>query len=69
MKRVVIIGSGNVATSLAHGLAAHCQVAQIYSRTLAHAQTLASAIGCPHAIDDLQDLALWRLVAHAILLA
>ena len=56
MKRVVIIGSGNVATSLAHGLAAHCQVAQIYSRTLAHAQTLASAIGCPHAIDDLQDL-------------
>ena len=56
MKRVVIIGSGNVATSLAHGLAAHCQVAQIYSRTLAHAQTLASAIDCPHAIDDLQDL-------------
>ena len=53
---MVIIGSGNVATSLAHGLAAHCQVAQIYSRTLAHAQTLASAIGCPHAIDDLQDL-------------
>lgn len=56
MKRVVIIGSGNVATSLAHGLAAHCQVAQIYSRTLAHAQTLASAIGCSHAIDDLKDL-------------
>ena len=56
MKRVVIIGSGNVATSLAHGLAAHCQVAQIYSRTLAHAQALASAIGCPHAIDDLKDL-------------
>jgi predicted short-subunit dehydrogenase-like oxidoreductase (DUF2520 family) len=47
MKRVVIIGSGNVATSLAHGLAARCEVAQIYSRTLAHAQALADAIGCP----------------------
>lgn len=56
MKRVVIIGSGNVATSLAHGLATHCHVAQIYSRTLAHAQTLASAIGCPNAIDDLREL-------------
>ncbi len=29
MKRVVIIGSGNVATSLAHGLASCCDVVQI----------------------------------------
>ncbi len=56
MKRVVIIGSGNVATSLAHGLAAHCDVAQIYSRQLAHAQALATAVGCPHATSDLQTL-------------
>ena len=55
MERVVIIGSGNVATSLAHGLAARCEVAQIYSRTLAHAQTLADAIGCP-ATNDFDEL-------------
>lgn len=56
MKRVVIIGSGNVATSLAHGLVAHCQVAQIYSRTLNHAQALAHDIGCPNATDELKAL-------------
>lgn len=56
MKRVVIIGSGNVATSLAHGLAARCEVAQIYSRTLAHARTLADAVGCCNATDDLNSL-------------
>ena len=56
MKRVVIIGSGNVATSLAHGLAARCEVAQIYSRQLAHARALADAVGCTDATDDLQSL-------------
>ena len=56
MERVVIIGSGNVATSMAHGLAAHCDVAQIYSRTLAHAQALADAIGCGNVTDDLAAL-------------
>jgi predicted short-subunit dehydrogenase-like oxidoreductase (DUF2520 family) len=56
MKRVVIIGSGNVATSLAHGLAARCEVAQIYSRQQAHAQALADAVGCDNATDDLQAL-------------
>ena len=55
MKRVVIIGSGNVATSLAHGLATRCEVAQIYSRTLAHARALADAIGCP-ATNDFDEL-------------
>ena len=56
MKKVVIIGSGNVATSLAHGLSARCHVAQIYSRRLEHAQSLAAAIGCPSATDDLHAL-------------
>ena len=56
MKRVVIIGSGNVATSLAHGLVARCKVAQIYSRQLAHARALADAVGCTNATDDLQLL-------------
>ena len=55
MKRVVIIGSGNVATSLAHGLSSRGEVAQIYSRRLEHAQALADAVGCP-ATDDLCDL-------------
>ena len=56
MERVVIIGSGNVATSLAHALSSHCEVAQIYSRQLAHARVLADAIGCENATDDLQAL-------------
>ena len=53
---MVIIGSGNVATSLAHGLSARCEVVQIYSRQLPHAQALADAINCPLATDDLQAL-------------
>ena len=53
---MVIIGSGNVATSLAHGLAARCEVVQIYSRQLAHAQALAESIGCHDATDNLQRL-------------
>ena len=57
MKRVVIIGSGNVATSLAHGLAAQCEVAQIYSRQLSHAKTLADAVSCRAVTDDLHALA------------
>ena len=56
MKRVVIIGSGNVATSLAHGLSGRCGVAQIWSRTLSHAKALAQAVGCPQATSDLQSL-------------
>ena len=56
MKRVVIIGSGNVATSLAHGLVACSRVVQIYSRTLTHAQSLADAIGCDNATDDMKSL-------------
>ena len=56
MKRVVIIGSGNVATSLAHGLVEQCRVVQIYSRQLAHARRLADAVGCEKATSDLSQL-------------
>ena len=56
MESVVIIGSGNVATSLAHGLSSCCKVAQIYSRRLPHAQALADAVGCPNATADLRTL-------------
>ena len=45
-----------MATSLAHGLMARCEVVQIYSRQLLHAQALADAIGCPLATDDLMTL-------------
>lgn len=55
-QQVVIIGSGNVATSLAHALARCHDVAQVYSRRLAHARRLADAVGCPSATDSLQDL-------------
>lgn len=56
-KRVVIIGSGNVATSLALALKDKCDMVQIYSRTLTNAQTLARQAGC-EATDKWQDLAL-----------
>lgn len=56
IKRAVIIGSGNVATSLAHGLSACCEVSQIYSRRLANAQALADAVGCQSATNDLAAL-------------
>lgn len=55
-KRVVLIGSGNVATSLAHALAARCEVAQIFSLTLSHATRLAEAVGCKSVTDDLNAL-------------
>lgn len=45
-----------MATSLAHGLSACCEVVQIYSRQLPHAQALADAIGCPLTTDDLLAL-------------
>jgi len=56
MKKVVLIGSGNVATSLAPALAQHTQLAQIYSRRLSHARQLCEAVGCPNATDDLRAL-------------
>ena len=55
-KRVVIIGSGNVATSIALSLKDRCELVQIYSRTIANAQTLAQQVGC-EAISDLRNVA------------
>lgn len=50
--RIVILGSGNVATHMAHDLCeAGFEVAQIFSRTLSHACALAQSIGCA-ATDD-----------------
>lgn len=56
-RRIVIIGSGNVATHLALGFAAAgCPPVQVMSRDLQHAARLASCLpGCV-AIDDLSRL-------------
>lgn len=49
---ISILGSGNVATLLSKALIriGHT-IDAIYSRDIAHAQTLANAIGCSHAIN------------------
>ncbi len=54
--RIVLLGSGNVATHLAKGLTAKHEILQIYSHTLTHAQTLAKEIGCEHVTDDMADI-------------
>ena len=47
--KIVIIGSGNLATQLALALKdANQEIVQIFSRTSAHAQELADKIGCPY---------------------
>ena len=47
--KIVIIGSGNLATQLALALKdANQEIVQIFSRTQAHAQALAEQIGCPY---------------------
>lgn len=45
MMRVVILGSGNVATHLAHALDPVAYVAQVYSRDAGHARRLADSLG------------------------
>lgn len=55
-QRVVIIGSGNVATAVAIAAAPECEIVQIYSRTLAHAQQLAERVHCPNVTDQLNGL-------------
>ena len=55
-KRIVLIGSGNVATHLALGLKDECHIMQVYSRILAHAERLSCEIkGCV-AIDNLSHI-------------
>ena len=47
--KIVIIGSGNLATQLSLALKdAGQEIVQIFSRTEAHAQVLAEQIGCPY---------------------
>ena len=56
MKRIVIIGSGNVATHLAKAFAGvGCRIVQVYSRNSAHALRLASEIAA-QPIDSLDRL-------------
>ena len=54
--KIVIVGSGNIATHLAKALyAAQHTITQIYSRTLANAQALANVFNST-AIDNLQNI-------------
>lgn len=55
-QRVVMLGSGNVATSLALSLKDKYEVVQIYSHTLDNALLLTQQVNC-EAIDDLKKLA------------
>lgn len=52
MMNIVLLGSGNVATHLGRALSGTChKVVQVYSRTMANAQALASELKCD-ATDD-----------------
>ena len=56
-KKIVIIGSGNVATHLARGFAeARCTIVQVYSRTIDHAARLAAMVGGAEPVDSLDNL-------------
>ena len=63
--RVVMIGSGNVATAFAMSLKQCCQVVQVCSRTLANARTLATKVGA-QAITNLKNI---DLTAHVYIIA
>ena len=49
--RISFIGAGRVAHHLAHILSQDYQIIQIYSRTLAHAQTLAAQVGATATVN------------------
>ena len=56
--KIVLLGSGNVATQMGKAFSLHGhQVLQVYSKTKANADALASVFGAP-SIADLKDLAL-----------
>ena len=56
MEKIVLIGSGNVATMLADVfIEKGLQIAQVYSHSLEHAEALAKAINC-EGISDLNKL-------------
>lgn len=52
----MMIGSGNVATNFAMALKDKCEIVQIFSHSLCHAQELAQRVDCA-AVDDLNLLA------------
>ena len=55
-KRIVVIGSGNVATHLALALCKKgYDILQVYSRQLANAETLANRVGGV-AVDSIADI-------------
>jgi len=67
--KVILIGSGNVATQLGKSLVAlgNHQIVQVYSRTLAHAQALAHVLNCPYTsnIDAIaEDADLYLLLVN-----
>ena len=56
-REIVILGSGNVASHLAHAFQrAGCHIAQVYSRSLDHAARLASELTDCFAVDDLSAI-------------
>ena len=60
---MVMVGAGNVATSLARALAPH--VVQVWSRDLTHALALADVVGC----DATSDLATLRTDANVVIVS
>lgn len=56
MKKVVLIGAGNVATSMAIALSGKCDIAQIFSRKIENAKQLAAKVDCTAVTDNLDDI-------------
>ncbi len=54
--KVVILGSGNVATFMATALESHVNVSQIYSPNFSHAKKLADKVRGAEPVSDLSDL-------------
>ncbi len=53
--KVVILGAGNVATHLAMALNDHCEILQIYNRSIGNARTIADKINSD-AVADISDI-------------
>ena len=55
--RIVIIGSGNVASHLVRGFShAGCEIVQVFSHSIDHARRLAEELGSAQAVANLSDL-------------
>lgn len=55
-QRIVILGTGNVATHLCRALSQKCHVVQIWSRNVDHARELAAEMPDAQAIDAVADV-------------